>query len=85
MLTCEKAKEYLLCKTLILVHGDPEALVLQEWSLQMVQQFIDGVNVGVIHSKPWIWAWAWTMAVLFSLPSLHQGQLSKLCPGKGPG
>ena len=30
-----------------LCHGDPAALVLQDQRLQMLQQFIDGVYVGV--------------------------------------
>ena len=30
-----------------LCHGDPAALDLQGWSLPVLQQFIDGVDVGV--------------------------------------
>ena len=30
-----------------LCHGDPVALDLQGWLLRMLQQFIDGVDVGV--------------------------------------
>lgn len=32
-------------------HGDPAALHLQAWSLHALQQFIDGVDVGVGQPK----------------------------------
>jgi hypothetical protein len=32
-------------------HGDPAALDLQDWSLHMYQQFIDGMVVGVGQLK----------------------------------
>ena len=34
-----------------LCHGDPAALDLQDWPLSELQQFIDGVDVGVGQFK----------------------------------
>ena len=35
----------------VLCHGDPAALVLQDWPHQMLQQFIDGLDDGLGNSK----------------------------------
>lgn len=39
----------------ILCHGDPRVLNLQDWPLQVLQLFTDGVDAIVGQSKPWIW------------------------------
>lgn len=33
-------------------HGDPAALDLQDWPLHVLQQFIDGLDVGLGQLKP---------------------------------
>lgn len=35
----------------VLCHGDATGLILQDWPLHMLQQFLDGVDGGVVQLK----------------------------------
>lgn len=65
--------------------GDSAALVMQDLTLHISQQFINGVDVGMTNIKPWIWAWL--VVKLVRPPTLlylcHQGQLSHLAQMRG--
>lgn len=44
-------KSPLLCPVVVLSHGDSVAMFLQEWSLYMLQQVIDEIDVGACQLK----------------------------------
>ena len=52
-----------------LCHGDYVALDLQGWPLHMLQQCIDGVDVGLAKLKPWMLVWV--VANVVSLQLSH--------------
>lgn len=57
---------------------DPAALDLQDWFLNELKQFIDGVDlrVGNSESRIWVRMGAELVSLLGLLPPYHQGQLS---------
>lgn len=51
-------------------HSDPGVLHLYDWLLQVLEKFINELDIGVDNWKPWIWAWE--ESELVSLPAfLH--------------
>jgi hypothetical protein len=82
MVGCEYLHLWILTRTVLrypvvaLCHGDPVALVLQNQPFYMLQQFIDGVDVGS-------WIWAWVVAELVSrvsFPALPWLAFPLSCP-----